>query len=104
VQPSKKERSYEKERRVRDKGIKKKKRKCYNYGKKGHFAADYYFKKNSTTTSKPKDEAKKPKPKNKGKEKSIINVTTRTQEWVNKKDPPRIRKGVKFLIINREDR
>jgi hypothetical protein len=73
---SRKEKSHRKERRVRGKKIKKKKGKCYNCGKKDYFAADYYFKKNSTTTPKPKEEVKKLKLKNKGKEKVTINVIT----------------------------
>jgi hypothetical protein len=56
----------------------KKRGKCYNYSKEGYFAADCYFKKNSTTTLKPKEEAKKPKLKDKGKEKITINAMTRT--------------------------
>jgi Zinc knuckle len=56
----------------------KKKGKCYNCGKEGHFATNYYLKKNSTTTPKPKEEAKKPKPKDKEKEKATTNVMART--------------------------
>jgi hypothetical protein len=82
----------------------KKKGKCYNCGKEGHFAADCYSKKNSTTTPKPKEEAKKPKPKDKGKEKATTNAMTRTQQWVNKEDLPSGRQGVKFSMMNRGGR
>jgi hypothetical protein len=58
----------------------KKKGKYYNYNKEGYFAANCYFKKNSITTPKLKEEAKKPKPKNKEKEKATTNAITRTQQ------------------------
>jgi hypothetical protein len=63
----------------KDKGLKnKKKGKCYNCSKKSYFAADYYFKKNSTIIPKLKEEAKKLKLKDKEKEKATINTMTRT--------------------------
>jgi hypothetical protein len=69
----------EKKSQKKDKGLKdKKKGKCYNYNKKGHFAADCYLKKNSTTTPKPKEKVKKSKSKDKEKEKVTINAITRT--------------------------
>jgi Zinc knuckle len=69
------------QKKEKNKGLKKKKKgKCYNCGKKNHFATDYYLKKNSTITPKPKEEAKKPKLKDKGKEKATINAMIRTQQ------------------------
>jgi hypothetical protein len=72
-----KERKVRKVKKTKDQKIKKK-GKCYNYNKESHFATNYYFKKNSITIPKSKEEAKKLKPKDKKKEKLIINAITRT--------------------------